>query len=291
MQQILNSTPSRKTRIHLFDSLSKMAKKFFTISLMVFIFFVSFATYQIFSKKLFTQEIHIPLHATHFNIDYNEEKMLIAEVEEDIATKCCTFLLEFFIFFLSFLSVCCLVHCLVILPQDDESYLTFFMSFIMFTGILIYIGNDKLPSDLTHNQKEAFIFKKDLKTLLENKKEYPVNRNKKSILSINRYNKEVDSYNLSIQKIEDFLKKEKSYFKNYVLAQALINLEQEKISMKYIKAAADYFIETPLGKLDFRPREAIVYALELKAYGRPFSVLAKNHQENLQKNKRWIFNH
>lgn len=278
MQQMLNSMPSRKIHIPLCDALLKKAKKFFTIeSLMVFIFCVSFTAYQILSKNIFLKKIHIPLHATHFNIDYNEEKMLIAEVEESLIQKFYIFLLEFFVFSYLFLFLFSAAIC----PQDEDGTLIFFAGFMMFFCMLVYLNYNNLPSDLTHNQKGAFIFKKDLNQLLKNIQEYPINRNENSILSINRYNREVDSYNLNIQNIEDFLKEEKSYFKNYVIAQALINLDQKNIHIKYVKNAADYFIETPVDKLEFSPRADIVFNIESKAYGKAISHLAKKYQSSI----------
>lgn len=119
---------------------------------------------------------------------------------------------------------------------------------------------------------------------------YPINRDQNSTLSINRYNRKIASYNLKFKNIEDFIKDEKSYFKNYVIAQALINLKQKYISMKYIKSSVDYFVYTPVEKLDFTPKEEIVHALELKAYGRPISFLAKSYQKSLQKKKSCFFN-
>ncbi|MEW9810220.1 MAG: hypothetical protein AB2993_07720 (plasmid) [Candidatus Symbiodolus clandestinus] len=210
-----------------------------------------------------SRKIHIPLHATHFNIDYNEESLI---------QKFPIFLLEFYGFSCLFL----FLFSAATRPQDEDGILI--ASFMMFFCILVYLNYNNLPSDLTHNQKGAFIFKKDLNQLLKNIQEYPINRNENSILSINRYNREVDSYNLNIQNIEDFLKEEKSYFKNYVIAQALINLDQKNIHIKYVKNAADYFIETPVDKLEFSPRADIVFNIESKAYGKAISPLAKKYQ-------------
>lgn len=90
-------------------------------------------------------------------------------------------------------------------------------------------------------------------------------------------------YNNKLNRLNEIISPDKAnlHLRKYILAQVLINLTEENVARSYVKDAADYFIATPVEKLEFSPREDVVFNIESKAYGKAISPLAKKYQSSI----------
>lgn len=240
-----------------------------------------------------SRKIHIPLCDAFLNINAEEEFLLRKKLEEqpiDVLVKKYIFTLVFFMVALS--SIAGLFYSYMFKESSTIFSSPFkligFLAVVLLTIISMLLIHElsKFMLDLfeenyfknfSREQRKAIDFLNSVDNVSE--EFFRIKNIKKIKESLVHYN----NYHNKLNGLNEIVSPDKAnlHLRKYILAQVLINLTEEDVARSYVKDAADYFIATPVEKLEFSPREDVVFNIESKAYGKAISPLAKKYQSSI----------